>query len=374
MKKFTKTINLIDVEVLTDSGWKDIKSIHTTVPYEIFRIELADGSKLECADTHIVFNEERVETYIKDLNIGDSIITDNGTSTVENIYKTGKSVEMFDLELTDDSDHRYYTNGILSHNTELAKQLAKFMFDSEDALIRIDMTEYGEKFNASKLMGAPPGFVGYEEGGQLTEKVKRKPYSVILLDEVEKAHPDIFHTLLQVLDEGHMTDGLGRKIDFKNTVIIMTSNLGVKDLQDFGTSIGFSNSSDNGEKQKSAAESILKKAVSKQFAPEFINRLDDIIIFDSLSKEDIGKIVELELNDFYKRVKENGYTVELNKQAKEFLVEKGYDSKFGARPLKRVIQNQVEDLIAEAYIEGKIKEGDHLVITYKAKDEKLSIK
>ena len=374
MKKFTKTINLIDVEVLTDSGWKDIKSIHTTVPYEIFRIELADGSKLECADTHIVFNEERVETYIKDLNIGDSIITDNGTSTVENIYKTGKSVEMFDLELTDDSDHRYYTNGILSHNTELAKQLAKFMFDSEDALIRIDMTEYGEKFNASKLMGAPPGFVGYEEGGQLTEKVKRKPYSVILLDEVEKAHPDIFHTLLQVLDEGHMTDGLGRKIDFKNTVIIMTSNLGVKDLQDFGTSIGFSNSSDNGEKQKSAAESILKKAVSKQFAPEFINRLDDIIIFDSLSKEDIGKIVELELNDLYERVKENGYTVELNRQAKEFLVEKGYDSKFGARPLKRVIQNQVEDLIAEAYIEGKIKEGDHLVITYKAKDEKLSIK
>jgi hypothetical protein len=374
MKKFTKTINLIDVEVLTDSGWKDIKSIHTTVPYEIFRIELADGSKLECADTHIVFNEEMVETYIKDLNIGDSIITDNGTSTVENIYKTGKSVEMFDLELTDDSDHRYYTNGILSHNTELAKQLAKFMFDSEDALIRIDMTEYGEKFNASKLMGAPPGFVGYEEGGQLTEKVKRKPYSVILLDEVEKAHPDIFHTLLQVLDEGHMTDGLGRKIDFKNTVIIMTSNLGVKDLQDFGTSIGFSNSSDNGEKQKSAAESILKKAVSKQFAPEFINRLDDIITFDSLSKEDICKIVELELNDLYERVKENGYTVELNKQAKDFLVEKGYDSKFGARPLKRVIQNQVEDLIAEAYIDGKIKEGDHLVITYKAKDEKLSIK
>lgn len=258
--------------------------------------------------------------------------------------------------------------------TELAKQLAKFMFDSEDALIRIDMTEYGEKFNASKLMGAPPGFVGYEEGGQLTEKVKRKPYSVILLDEVEKAHPDIFHTLLQVLDEGHMTDGLGRKIDFKNTVIIMTSNLGVKDLQDFGTSIGFSNSSDNGEKQKSAAESILKKAVSKQFAPEFTNRLDDIIIFDSLSKEDIGKIVELELNDLYERVKENGYTVELNKQAKDFLVEKGYDSKFGARPLKRVIQNQVEDLIAEAYIDGKIKEGDHLVITYKAKDEKLSIK
>lgn len=258
--------------------------------------------------------------------------------------------------------------------TELAKQLAKFMFDSEDSLIRIDMSEYGEKFNASKLMGAPPGFVGYEDGGQLTEKVKRKPYSVILFDEVEKAHPDIFHTLLQVLDEGHMTDGLGRKIDFKNTVIIMTSNLGVKELQDFGAGIGFASTAGTIEKQREMAESVLKKAVSKQFAPEFINRLDDIIIFESLTKEDISKIVEIELVDLYERVSENGYSVELTKSAKEFLVEKGYDSKFGARPLKRVIQNLVEDLIAEAYIDGKIKDGDKLVITHKVKDEKLTLK
>ena len=257
--------------------------------------------------------------------------------------------------------------------TELAKQLSKFMFDSEDALIRIDMSEYGEKFNASKLLGAPPGYVGYEEGGQLTERVKRKPYSVVLLDEVEKAHPDIFHTLLHVLDEGHMTDGLGRKIDFKNTVIIMTSNLGVKELQEFGSGIGFS-TGNNYEKQKEIAAGVLRKAVSKQFAPEFINRLDDIIIFESLKKDDIAKIVETELADLYVRVKENGYSVELTKPAKEFLIERGYDEKFGARPLKRAIQTYVEDLIAEAYIDGKIKDGDHLVITCKAKDEKLSIK
>ena len=223
--------------------------------------------------------------------------------------------------------------------TELAKQLAKFMFSSEDSLIRIDMSEYGEKFTASKMMGAPPGYVGYENGGQLTEKVKRKPYSVILLDEIEKAHPDIFNTLLQVLDEGHMTDGTGRKVDFKNTVIIMTSNVGVKQLQEFGNGIGFGfATAASVEKQKELANQILEKAISKQFAPEFINRIDDIIIFNSLEKSDIGKIIDIEFADLYERVKENGYTVEVTKSAKKFLIDKGYDEKFGARPLKRVIQ------------------------------------
>jgi ATP-dependent Clp protease ATP-binding subunit ClpC len=246
------------------------------------------------------------------------------------------------------------------------------MFDSEDALIRIDMTEFGDKFTATKLIGAPPGYVGYESGGQLTEKVKRKPYSVILLDEIEKAHPDIFQTLLQVLDEGHMTDGLGRKIDFKNTVIIMTSNCGVRDLQDFGTGIGFSTNSY--EKQKEAAEGVLRKAVSKQFAPEFINRLDDIIVFESLKKDGIRKIVDIELNDLYQRVLENGYSVFLDESAKEFLMDTGYDQKFGARPLKRVIQNYVEDLIAESFIDGKISEGDSLRITHRAGESKLTLK
>ena len=259
--------------------------------------------------------------------------------------------------------------------TELAKQLAKFMFSSEDSLIRIDMSEYGEKFTASKMMGAPPGYVGYENGGQLTEKVKRKPYSVILLDEIEKAHPDIFNTLLQVLDEGHMTDGTGRKVDFKNTVIIMTSNVGVKQLQEFGNGIGFGfATAASVEKQKELANQILEKAISKQFAPEFINRIDDIIIFNSLEKSDIGKIIDIEFADLYERVKENGYTVEVTKSAKKFLIDKGYDEKFGARPLKRVIQSHLEDLIAEAFIDNKIKDGDHLVITHKANNDKLTIK
>ena len=259
--------------------------------------------------------------------------------------------------------------------TELAKQLAKFMFSSEDSLIRIDMSEYGEKFTASKMMGAPPGYVGYENGGQLTEKVKRKPYSVILLDEIERAHPDIFNTLLQVLDEGHMTDGTGRKVDFKNTVIIMTSNVGVKQLQEFGNGIGFGfATAASVEKQKELANQILEKAISKQFAPEFINRIDDIIIFNSLEKSDIGKIIDIEFADLYERVKENGYTVEVTKSAKKFLIDKGYDEKFGARPLKRVIQSHLEDLIAEAFIDNKIKDGDHLVITHKANDDKLTIK
>jgi ATP-dependent Clp protease ATP-binding subunit ClpC len=256
--------------------------------------------------------------------------------------------------------------------TELAKQLAKFMFSSEDALIRIDMSEYGEKFNSTKMMGAPPGYVGYENGGQLTEKVRRKPYSVVLLDEVEKAHPDIFHTLLQVLDEGHMTDGNGRKIDFKNTVIIMTSNVGVRNLQDFGTGIGFATAT-NVEKQRELANDVLQKAVSKQFAPEFINRIDDIIVFNTLQKADIEKIIEIELDLLAERVEENGYTVELDTAAKTFLVEKGYDEKYGARPLKRVIQSHVEDLIAEAYIDNKVKEGDHLVITHKEGEDCLAI-
>jgi ATP-dependent Clp protease ATP-binding subunit ClpC len=256
--------------------------------------------------------------------------------------------------------------------TELAKQLAKFMFSSEDSLIRIDMSEYGEKFNATKMMGAPPGYVGYESGGQLTERVRRKPYSVVLLDEIEKAHPDIFNTLLQVLDEGHMTDGNGRKVDFKNTVIIMTSNIGVRQLQDFGTGIGFTTAA-SVERQKELANDVLQKAISKQFAPEFINRIDDIIVFNALKKEDIGKIIELELDDLCKRVAENGYTVEIDEAAKNYLVEKGYDEKYGARPLKRVIQSHVEDLIAEAYIDNKVKDGDHMVITHREGEDCLAI-
>lgn len=240
--------------------------------------------------------------------------------------------------------------------TELAKELARFLFDTEDSLIRIDMSEYMEKFSVSRLVGAPPGYVGYEEGGQLTEKVRRKPYSVVLLDEIEKAHPDIFNLLLQVLDDGILTDGLGRKVDFKNTIIIMTSNIGSRQLKDFGTGVGFSTSA----KQKAIEEesrTVIQNALKKTFSPEFLNRIDDVIIFNQLEKEDIINIVEIALKDVTKRILSLGYQLEVTDAAKEILGDKGYDPAFGARPLKRIIQKYVEDGVAEKIISGELKEG-----------------
>jgi ATP-dependent Clp protease ATP-binding subunit ClpC len=243
--------------------------------------------------------------------------------------------------------------------TELAKVLATYLFDSEDALIRIDMSEYMEKFAVSRLIGAPPGYVGYEEGGQLTEKVRRKPYSVVLLDEIEKAHPDVFNLLLQVLDDGQLTDSLGRKVDFKNTIIIMTSNIGSRQLKDFGTGVGF-NSSSRVSAQEENARSVIEHSLKKAFAPEFLNRIDDVIIFNSLSKEDIHRIIDIELDHLYKRVTELGYKLKLSDDAKDFLSDKGFDSNFGARPLKRAIQKYVEDALAEEIIKGELTEGDQI--------------
>ncbi|HLW29996.1 MAG TPA: ATP-dependent Clp protease ATP-binding subunit [Brumimicrobium sp.] len=257
--------------------------------------------------------------------------------------------------------------------TLLAKVLAKHMFDSEDALIRVDMSEYMEKFSISRLVGAPPGYVGYEEGGQLTEKVRRKPYSIILLDEIEKAHPDVFNLLLQALDDGHMTDGLGRKIDFKNTIIIMTSNIGARQLQDFGTGVGFGTAakiSATDDDQKSVIQNALRKA----FSPEFLNRVDDMILFKSLERDDIYKIIDLELASLYSRINELGYNIELQKEAKDFIVDKGYDSKFGARPLKRAIQKYIEDPLAEQIINSTIKEGDKISLTLNEAGDGLTSK
>ncbi|AFC23313.1 ATP-dependent Clp protease ATP-binding subunit [Saprospira grandis] len=236
--------------------------------------------------------------------------------------------------------------------TELAKVLARQMFDSEDALIRIDMSEYMEKFSVSRLIGAPPGYVGYEEGGQLTEKVRRKPYSVILLDEIEKAHPDIFNILLQVLDDGQLTDGLGRKVDFKNTLIIMTSNVGVRRLKDFGTGVGFSTKARE-EAAADEAKGVIQNALKRTFSPEFLNRIDDVIVFNSLGKEEIFRIIDLSLKNLYKRVEELGYKLQLTDEAKDFLAEKGYDPQFGARPLNRAIQKYLEDPLAEFILNHK---------------------
>ena len=255
--------------------------------------------------------------------------------------------------------------------TMLTKVLARQMFDSEDALIRVDMSEYMEKFSISRLVGAPPGYVGYEEGGQLTEKVRRKPYSIILLDEIEKAHPDVFNILLQALDEGHMTDGLGRKIDFKNTIIIMTSNIGARQLQDFGTGVGFGTAarlSATDDDQKSVIQSALRKA----FSPEFLNRVDDMILFKSLNREHIHKIIDLELVHLYKRINNLGYKIELDKDSKDFIVDKGYDVKFGARPLSRAIQKYIEDPLAEQIINASIKEGDTIKMTLNKEKDGLA--
>ena len=257
--------------------------------------------------------------------------------------------------------------------TQLTKALSEEIFDSQEALIRIDMSEYMEKFAVSRLVGAPPGYVGYEEGGQLTEQVRRKPYSVILLDEIEKAHPDVFNLLLQALDDGQMTDSLGRKISFKNTIIIMTSNIGARELKDFGQGIGFNtlakqtNSVDNNN-------GVIEKALKRAFSPEFLNRIDDVIIFNSLNKEDINKIIDIEMNNLLKRIETLGYTVKISEEAKDFIAEKGFDAKFGARPLKRAIQKYFEDPLSEEIINAQIKEGDMIQVSLSKEKTTLEMK
>ena len=260
--------------------------------------------------------------------------------------------------------------------TYLAKKLAEFMFGTTDALIRIDMSEYTESFNVSRLIGAPPGYVGYEEGGQLTERVRRHPYSIVLLDEIEKAHANVFNLLLQVLDEGRLTDGNGRFVDFRNTVIIMTSNAGTRQLKDFGRGVGFNSGTSSAlmlnEQDKEHARQIVQKALSKQFSPEFLNRLDEIITFDQLDLEAIKKIIDVELKGLYKRIEALGYTVDLSEEARQFVAEKGYDVQFGARPLKRAIQNYIEDGISELIVNGNIKPGTTIHITKEEQQDELT--
>ena len=257
--------------------------------------------------------------------------------------------------------------------TELAKVLARFMFESEDSLIRIDMSEYMEKFAISRLVGAPPGYVGYEEGGQLTEKVRRKPYAVILLDEIEKAHPDVFNILLQVLDDGILTDSLGRKVDFRNTIIIMTSNIGSRQLKEFGQGVGFTTTAKVAQADTNA-KSVVENALKRAFAPEFLNRIDDVIVFNSLQKEDIFKIIDIELKELFGRLLLMGYQIQLTENAKEFIAEKGFDPNFGARPLNRAIQKYLEDPIAEEILKGDLKEGDTLEVDFVKDAEEVVVK
>ena len=257
--------------------------------------------------------------------------------------------------------------------THLAKILAEFMFDSADSLIRVDMSEYMEKFSVSRLIGAPPGYVGYEEGGQLTEKVRRKPYSIILLDEIEKAHADVFNILLQVMDEGRLTDSLGRRIDFKNTIIIMTSNVGTRQLKDFGKGVGF-NTSTTVEADSEFSRGVIQKALNRTFAPEFLNRVDDVIMFDQLSKDSIASIIDLELRGIFGRVTAMGYKLELTKEAKDYIAEKGYDVQFGARPLKRAIQKYLEDELADVVLGGELEAGDTILMELEAETKVIKAK
>ncbi|EAR12529.1 ATP-dependent Clp protease, ATP-binding subunit ClpC [Polaribacter irgensii 23-P] len=256
--------------------------------------------------------------------------------------------------------------------TQLAKVLASELFDSADSLIRIDMSEYMEKFAISRLIGAPPGYVGYEEGGQLTEKVRRKPYAVVLLDEIEKAHPDVFNILLQILDDGYITDSLGRKIDFRNTIIIMTSNIGARQIKDFGGGVGFGTSSKTAQADE-YEKSVIEGALKKSFAPEFLNRIDDVIIFNALEKEDLHAIIDIELDKLLKRISELGYTLKLSDKAKDYIADKGFDKKYGARPLNRAIQKYIEDALAEEIVNSKLSEGDTISMDLDEKENKLTI-
>ena len=386
LKKITKTTKISDYEVETPDGWIDIEALHETIPYQVYHLKLKDGKELKCADNHIVFVTEYDETtfqpigltevFVKDLKIGSFIMVsdDNGNLVESEVIKVtdlGYEEVMYDLELSENSNRRYYTNGILSHNTYLAKLLAEQIFGDADSLIRVDMSEYMEKHATSRLIGPPPGYVGYEEGGQLTEKIRRKPYSVILFDEIEKAHDDVFNLLLQLLDEGHLTDGLGRKVNFKNTLIILTSNIGVKELNSFGKDMGFkTNATIANEEERS--RSIIEKALKKKFKPEFLNRLDDTIIFNNLKKEDIHKIIYNELKKLEDRVKEElNITLKINKSAVEYVGEQGYDEAYGARPLNRAIQKYIEDPVADEILSGNFKDGDTINISYDKKNNKM---
>jgi ATP-dependent Clp protease ATP-binding subunit ClpC len=257
--------------------------------------------------------------------------------------------------------------------TQLAKVLARELFDSDDALVRIDMSEYMEKFAISRLVGAPPGYVGYEEGGQLTEKIRRKPYAVLLLDEIEKAHPDVFNMLLQVLDDGFLTDSLGRKIDFRNTIIIMTSNIGARKLKDFGQGVGFGTAAKSAQADDNS-RSIIENALKKAFAPEFLNRIDDVMVFNALEKEDINKIIDIELIKLIDRIKDLGYELKLSTKAKDYIADKGFDKEYGARPLKRAIQKYIEDALAEEIVTSQIHEGDKIIMDLDSKTNELTIK
>ena len=340
-------------EIVTEENVAEVVSMMTGIP--VNRIAQTEGNKLsllpELINGKVIGQDEAVSKVVKAIQRNRAGLKDPNKPIGSFIFLGQTGVG----------------------KTQLAKVLAGELFDSTDALIRIDMSEYMEKFAISRLVGAPPGYVGYEEGGQLTEKVRRKPYAVILLDEIEKAHPDVFNMLLQVLDDGFLTDSLGRRIDFSNTIIIMTSNIGARKLKDFGTGVGFGTAAQK-QQESANARGVIENALKKAFAPEFLNRIDDVVVFNTLEKEDIDKIIDIELAKLLERISELGYHLKLSKKARSFIAEKGFDKQYGARPLKRAIQKYVEDAIAEEIIKSNIQEGDSITMDIGKNDTELKIK
>lgn len=368
-RKFIKTYNLYDYEILTDSGFEDIIKLHETIEYDVYELKLKNGISIQCADTHIVFDENYNEIFVKDLKPNDNIITKLGILSVESIHFLGYKENMYDFELADNTKHRYYTNDILSHNTETAKVISEEIF-GPNSLIRIDMSEYSEKISASRMTGAAPGYVGYEEGS-VFESVRRKPFSVVLFDEIEKAHPDIFNILLQILDEGRLTDNSGRVINFKNTIIIMTSNVGVKNANVMGKGVGFTTSMSIKEDQ--AIKENIMKSLKDKFAPEFLNRINEIVTFNQLTEGNIKDIVEIQLGKLGKRITDIGYTLSWSKYVVDYIAKETFDPLYGARPVERGIQKLVEDLISEEILRHEPKVGTTIKLKYNKIEDKISI-
>lgn len=371
VKKFTRSFKLDDYEILTDNGWVGVEYLHETIPYTVYELKLVNGMELKCADDHIVFLSNGDEIFVKDLSPGDKIITEIGNVEVEYVTNLNQEENMYDFELMENSNRRYFTNGILSHNTELAKQISKYLFENDDSMIRLDMSEYMEKISISRIIGSPQGYVGYDDSNVL-DRIRRKPYSVILLDEIEKAHPDVQNLFLQALDDGQMTDSHGRKVSFKNCIILMTSNVGTKVVKDFGAGVGFNTSSKSSSKDLDIKD-ILEKELKKKFAPEFINRIDGIIYFKDLSKDEIMKIVELELTKTTKRAITLGFDLNVDQSLKDHLIEVGYDPQYGARPLKRAIQKWIDDPVTDFIMENAPKEGSSFFMSYNKEENKTVV-
>lgn len=356
-RKFVEEYDIFDYEVETDDGYVSIEKLLVTVKYKKYHIETVNGLSIDCADNHIMFDENLNEKFAKDFNVGDKILTINGEDEIRSVFTNGDEETMFDLQLSDSSKHRYYTNGILSHNTLIAKKLAEEIYGSEKNLVRIDMSEYSEKNSVAKLTGAAPGYIGYENGGQLTEAIKNKQHCVLLLDEIEKANQEVYNLFLQLFDEGRLTDSGGQTVNFKNVIILMTSNIGAKQASEMGGGVGFVKNESNYKK------SIIEKTLKKTFPPEFINRIDKTIFFNSLTDDDIKKIIMLELDKFSAKVKELKFNIEYSYDVIDSLFDMVKDKKeYGARPIMRTIQDNIEDKLTDLLLSNEYENNHYFKI------------